>query len=687
MDEQQAVGPVRVVYESEPRDHGVSARALPSISTGFLRAVFAKLLRTSDDLNSFVLDYFATVHRQFASGLTREAREDLLLAGAPSWAVYEALRAALGSKVPPPPSQADTRTTLPNPYRGLLVFGVQDAPLFFGRAKKTAELRRLFDAAVQPPPDGGPVPPRLVAVIGPSGSGESSLTQAGLLADLLRKPPVGVSYVAAVLRPQGRPLRALARVLAKLKHPTTEWPLGQIDSIVERLRSGPGALGDLVSDVLTEPEQRLLLVVDQLEELYSMAEESEAGTAERRAFVAAVLGAASERRGRLDVVVTLRADLLGEVGADPQLQKALTTTERALLVGALDAEELAEAVAGPAARTGRPLPPDAVALLVREAEGQAGALPLLQFTLEKLWKAIDDAPTRPIAETLEELGGVGGALANEAESLYRGLHPAWPKSPDASEPSLSGAQVRARRTFSRLLQTREGQVLGRRRQTLADLVGDGETLADVRAVLDRFVASRLLVLDGEGAEAMVEIGHESLGRNWQRLAQWLGEAAAYLPVLLRLSEDARRWQKQGQPGWLLWRGDDLAVLRKALPALEANGDLGAGERGFALASVRGARRRQVLAVGGVFALVGALVGVGTLALWAQEQAKQARKQTQVAQQRLIQAVGVADHVVFNVNGRLERVPGMADLRKGLLAEAMKMLDELRKQAGAIDEPE
>ena len=91
------------------------------------------------------------------------------------------------------------------------------------------------------------------------------------------------------------------------------------------------------------------------------------------------------------------------------------------------------------------------------------------------------------------------------------------------------------------------------------------------------------------------------------------------------SEDAQRWQKQGHPGWLLWRGDDLAVLRKALPSLEVNGDLGAGERGFALASVRGARRRQVLAVGGVLSLIAALVGVGTLALWAKEQARQARE--------------------------------------------------------------
>ena len=656
MDSQQAVGPVRVVYESEPRDHGASARALPTISTGFLRSVFAELLRTSDDLNAFALDYFGTVHRQFSSGMTRETREDLLLAGVPSWAVYEALRAAFGSKVPPPP-QTTAGTMLPNPYRGLLVFGVKDAPLFFGRKKKTDELRRLFDAAVQPPPDAGAVPPRLVAVIGSFGSGKSSLAQAGLLADLQRKPPVGVSYVAAVMRPQGRPLRALARMLAKLKHPTKEWPLGEIDSIVDRLRSSSASLGDLVSDVLTEPEQRLLLVVDQLEELYSMADSSDAGTAERLAFVAAVLAAASEQRGRLDVVVTLRADLLGEVGADPLLQTALTTTGRALLLGALDAEDLAEAVAGPAARTGRPLPPDAVALLVKEAEGQAGALPLLQFTLEKLWRAIDEAPTRPIAETLEELGGVGGALANEAESLYRGLHLAWPKSSDAPEPSPSAAQVRARRAFSRLLQTRDGQVLGRRRQTLAELVGDGESLADVRAVLDRFVASRLLVLDGEGAEAMVEISHESLGRSWQRLGRWLGEASAYLPVLLRLSEDARRWQKQGRPGRLLLRKEELAELSRVLPMLEASGSLGATEAAFARACVDGAKRRRE------------------------------RRAAAIVKQRAMRAASIARHMVERVITRLEKLPGTVDLRKELLAEAMLELDASLAESPSGENPE
>ena len=655
MDGQPVAESVRVVYESEPRDHGVAAGALPAISMGFLRGVFAKLLRTSDDLNSFALDYFGAIHRQFSSEMTREAREDLLLAAVPPRTIYEALRASFGAKLPPPPLFTDGQTERPNPYRGLLAFGVKDAPLFFGRRKKTEELRRLFDTAVQAAPEAGVASPRLVAVIGPSGSGKSSLAQAGLLADLLRKPSVGISYVAAVLRPQGRPLRALARVLAKLRNPAKDWPLGEIDIIVEKLRTGPRALGDLVSDVLSEPDQRLLLVVDQLEELYSMADLSEAGMAERRAFVEAILDVASERRGRCDVVVTLRSDLLGEVGADPELQKAVTTTGRALLLGTLDADELAESVAGPAARAGRPLPPDAVALLVREAEGQAGALPLLQFTLTKLWKAVEDAPMRPIAELLNELGGVGGALAQEAESLYRALHPEPSKR--EPEPPPNAMQVRARRAFLRLLQARDGQVQGRRRQALADLIGDGESLADVRDVLDRFVASRLLVLDGEGAEAMVEIGHESLGRSWQRLARWISEAAAYLPVLLRLSEDARRWHKQGKPDRLLLRREELSELRLVLPMLKASGSLGAKEHDFAQASVTGVKLRQK------------------------------RRADALVKERTGRAVSIARHVVEQVVTRLERLAGTAEIRKELLTASMRELDALLAESTVLDNVE
>jgi len=331
------------------------------------------------------------------------------------------------------------------------------------------------------------------------------------------------------------------------------------------------------------------------EELYSMADEKDEtgeATADRKAFVAAVLSAASEPKGPCDVVVTLRTDLLGELEADPALLRVVTTPGRALLLGALDADELAEAVAGPAARAGRPLPADAVGLLSQQAVGQAGALPLLQFTLAQLWDKLDG--DRAVADCLRELGGVGGALAQEAESLYQGLasllaQPAASRSP---VPTPSPSQVRLRRVFVRPVRTRGGQVLGRRRQALADLVGDGETRLQVRDLLDPFVKNRLLVLDGEGPEAVVEIGHELLSRSWPRLAGWLTEAEAYLPVLLHLSDEARGWEKQGRPGHLLWRGEELRELRGLLPTLLQSGNLGARERQFAQASVDGVKLRR-----------------------------------------------------------------------------------------------
>jgi hypothetical protein len=179
--------PLQVVYESEPLEHGAAAKGLPELPPEFLRHLLAELLPTVADLDSLALDYFRSIHQQFAGGMTRTDRENLLLGRALPQAIYEALRDSFGSRVPPPPTQL--RAALPNPYRGLLVFGMQDSPLFFGRHNKTAELRGILDAAVQPTPDAGPVAPRLVAVIGPSGSGKSSLAQAGLLADLARKRP------------------------------------------------------------------------------------------------------------------------------------------------------------------------------------------------------------------------------------------------------------------------------------------------------------------------------------------------------------------------------------------------------------------------------------------------------------------------------------------------------------------
>ncbi|HNN97944.1 MAG TPA: NACHT domain-containing protein, partial [Pseudomonadota bacterium] len=668
---------LQVVYESEPREHGLAAAALPELSRGFLRAQLGELLKTAQDVDALAVDYFPTVSKRFAAGMERGLREDLLLSQVPPHELYKALREVFGDKVAQPEALG-AQAVRPNPYRGLLVFGVKDAPLFFGRREKTLELRRMLIAATQPAGGATTSGARLLAVVGASGSGKSSLVQAGLLADLARNPEPTRAYVAAVMRPQGEPLRSLAKVLVRMFAPELSASLArfeeEVSAVARKLGQGGRALRDYLSLVLRDERGRLLLVVDQLEELYTV--ETDAAKGERRAFVETLLDAATADSARLDVVVTLRSDALERTAEDPALQQAVTANGRALLLGSLDGAELAEAVRGPAVLAGRPLPPDAVALLVGEAVGQPGALPLLQFALQKLWAAQDAAPERPIADLLQELGGVGGALAKEAEALYLGLNPAADSSkPSQPEPAANAAQRRIRRACVRLLQVREGQIVGRLRPSLRELVGEGEKVADVRATLARFIEQRLLVVAGDAEDARVEIGHEWLARHWPRLATWLKEAEQHLPLLLRLSEAAQRWQRQGRRSWLLWRGDDLAELRRNLPALDASGSLSDREQTFARACIAGQQRRQVVALGAVLALLAVTVGVSALALYAKEQ-------TKVAQQRLQQAVSVADRVVFSIDRRLAGVPGMADIRKSILAEAMSMLDELRKAADA-----
>jgi tetratricopeptide (TPR) repeat protein len=207
----------------------------------------------------------------------------------------------------------------------------------------------------------------------------------------------------------------------------------------------------------------------------------------------------------------------------------------------------------------------------------------------------------------------------------------------------------------RLVQVRDGQIMGRLRPTLRELVGEGESLDDVRATLARFVEGRLLVISGDSDDARVEIGHEWLARHWTRLAEWLRETEKNLPLMLRLSDAAQSWQRQGRAGWLLWRGDDLAELRRALPTLEASGSLGRGERVFAHACIAGVRLRR--------------------------QKKDAAR----AEQRLREARVLAEQVVYKVNDRLAKMPGTAEVRRDLLSDVMQVLDQLRGEGVGKDD--
>ena len=366
----------------------------------------------------------------------------------------------------------------PNPYVGLSAFQEKDADRFFGREKLTAELWEKLRALHETKP-GTPPPPRLLPIYGPSGSGKSSLARAGLIPELARRPlPALAAPRVAVITPGAHPLEALAGILARIatNDPT---PVAKTREFAEELRraSNDGQHDGLrrIADALPEiATSRLIVFIDQFEEVYSLCKDA----GERDAFVANLLHAAADPAARASVILTLRSDFLGETQRHAALNRAIA--EQGVLVPGMSEAELRAAISEPAAAAGHPLDAGIVDLLVAETEGREGALPLLQFALTRIWEGM--AEGKEPAETLREIGGVGGALAGEAQRFY-------------DELGEADQQV-VRRAFLALIHLGEGVRDTRRHAVLEEIVAHGEDAVHVEEVVRLFArpGARLITL-------------------------------------------------------------------------------------------------------------------------------------------------------------------------------------------------
>jgi hypothetical protein len=331
-----------------------------------------------------------------------------------------------------------------NPYQGLLAFQPSDGDRFFGRAAEIEDLWQRFRALHEQAEA-----TRMLVVYGPSGSGKSSLVRAGLVPELARRPPGGRAQARiALLVPGSQPLQALASVLARIAT-NDPAPVRKTREFAEELAlpNGVGHYDGLQRIAALLPEADvwpLVVVVDQLEEVYSLCPDA----ATRQAFLANLLRAAADRTCQVAVVVTLRSDFLGATQADPGLNRLIQA--QGVFVAALSEQGLRDAIRLPAERRGRPLETATVELLVEQSLGRDGALPLLQFALLRIWEGFREG--RPAAETLRAMGGVGGALAGEADRIYSSLPP--------------DDQRIARRLFLNLVQLGEGSRDTRRRVAL-----------------------------------------------------------------------------------------------------------------------------------------------------------------------------------------------------------------------------
>lgn len=459
------------------------------------------------------------------------------------------------------------------PYMGLRAFDLEQSQYFYGRGSLT---QQLIERLRQGPASEFASRPAL-AVVGASGSGKSSVLQAGVIAQLYqgKQIPGSEQWWIRVVRPGAAPLKALAQQL--------------VDSGTERERSYQalqiegllyqGSDG-FVQWLRSRPEPIVTLVIDQFEELFTLTAESE-----RQPFLDLLFEALHYAGDRFKLVLALRADFVPNCLAYPALANLLQNNS-ILVPPRLTPDAYREVILKPAEQVGLQIEPGLVELLLQEVDQAAGELPLLEFVLEKLWEHRHDGKLTLVA--YQQLGGLRGALERQAQAVYDSLAPK--------------AQDCARWIFLALTQLGEGTEDTRRRVLRSDLIVAKYPRSLVDETLRVLTAAKLVVIradesppfgysrgpeevEAEAKEAekgtaepssdplpllnptepiseppiseppisepTVEVVHESLIRHWPTLRWWLEENRTRLQLQRQLSQLAADWQRQQQPDFLL----------------------------------------------------------------------------------------------------------------------------------------
>lgn len=414
-----------------------------------------------------------------------------------------------------------------NPYKGLRAFQQADAADFFGR---TAMIERVLGRLQEPV-----VENNFLAVIGPSGSGKSSLVKAGVLPALRHGGvPGSENWFYAEMVPGEVPLEELAAALLSVS--TSPLP-----GVVDTLRDHVGGLEQGVYEALPSKDSKLLLMIDQFEELFTQVERE----SDRQQFLDLILNAVKVENSPVIILATLRADFYDR----PLLYQGFGELIRARteLVLPLNDEELAETITGPAYRVGAILEDGLIETIIDDVREQPGALPLLQYALTELFERREGALLTKAA--YEDIGGTLGALAKRAEEVYRRFK--------------AEGQNMARQMFLRLVTLGEGQEDTRRRILQSELLtlGDRDVVEDV---IDRFGRYRLLTFDHDDAtrSSTVEVAHEALIRRWERLRDWLRESRNDIRLERELLNAAHDWEAADKDKSYLMQGNRLLTFEE-----------------------------------------------------------------------------------------------------------------------------
>jgi WD40 repeat protein/class 3 adenylate cyclase len=530
-----------------------------------------------------------------------------------------AFRRALGSAaarlVPDVPG-----AIVANPYKGLRSFEEADAADYFGREELIEQLVKRLGGT------------RFLAVVGPSGSGKSSVVRAGLLPAIRRGAiPASERWWITDMFPAARPLDGLeAALLRAVPDPPA--------SLMDQLERDEHGLHRAILRLLPSDATELVLVIDQFEEVFTLVEDESV----RVHFLGSLENAVRDPRSRLRVVTTLRADFYDR----PLLYRGFAELfkSRVEAVIPLSAEELERAISGPAKRVDVSLEPGLVAAVLADIAEEPGALPLMQYALTELFERRDGRTLS--LEAYREIGGVSGALGRRAEELYAELD--------------DGGREAAHQLFLRLVTLGEGTEDTRRRVPRSEVASLDVDQHAMTAVLDAFGASRQLSFDRDAKTGAptIELAHEAILTAWPRLNRWIDVAREDLRAQRRVAAAARDWVESNRDRSFLlggsrleqaeaWRSGSAIALTPEegayLDASRAERDRQQADEEARAAHERDLERRSVRrlrALVAVFAV--AAVVAASLTIVARDQSSRAERAARVSRTRELAAATLAN---------------------------------------------
>ncbi|HZO13944.1 MAG TPA: WD40 repeat domain-containing protein, partial [Polyangiaceae bacterium] len=438
-----------------------------------------------------------------------------------------------------------------NPFRGLLPFTQRHAEFFYGREEETAAFVERM--RMQP----------VLPVVGPSGAGKSSFVHAGVIPRVREQD----LWIILRVRPGTRPFQALAARLAHrdsrtitvgvdpVRSSADGWEdaprsslapqASEVETLIERLRAAPRRLSLELRDLADYRGAKVLLVVDQLEELFTLVDDPD----ERARFMEAVCTAADDPADPVRVVFTVRDDFLGRLVTGPEVRDALA---QVTLIQPLGPNELEQVLERPSEALGYRFESGLVAEMVGEVSREASGLPLLQFAAHRLWEERDTERRLILHSAYRAMGGVAGALAQHADGVVDGF--------DEDELRI------ARELCLRLVTPERTRKIVPKSEAL-----EGLDASAAEAVLAQLIAARLVsarrapIADAtrDGDVVRLELVHESLIEKWRTLERWLEESQEGLAFLAEAGQAAQLWHKRGRRPEEVWQGVALEdALRK-----------------------------------------------------------------------------------------------------------------------------